>query len=82
MASNKLRDIMADQLKLHPPKDENEEVVLYLDCMIRAFRVQTAEEVRLDSILILYTNAIKGTRVLNQERARLHGFEPLARLPR
>jgi hypothetical protein len=45
MASNKLRDIMAEQLKSHPPKDENAKVVLYLDCMIRAFRVQTAEEV-------------------------------------
>jgi len=49
MASNKLRDIMAEQLKLHPPKNENDELVLYLDCMIQAFRVQTADEVLYNS---------------------------------
>lgn len=58
---------MAEQLKSHPPKDENAKVVLYLDCMIRAFRVQTAEEVRLHYIAIIYTNSFEGTRVPNQE---------------
>jgi hypothetical protein len=45
MASSKLRDTLAERLKIVKPRDENAEVVLYLDCMIRAFQVHDAEEV-------------------------------------